>query len=204
MRRNIDAWWPFVAGLTDAGAVEAIVMNASGCGVTVKDYGHALAHDPDYADKAARVSALARDLGEVVDGLMPALLAHWSGVRQRRGVAVPGQAPGTPLAFHPPCTLQHGQKLRGGVERMLAAFDFDVRLAASESHLCCGSAGTYSVQQPVLATQLRDRKLAALSAGQPEAQAIVSANIGCIAHLQSGTATPVRHWIELVDERLAG
>jgi glycolate oxidase iron-sulfur subunit len=204
MRRNIDAWWPFVAGLTDAGAVEAIVMNASGCGVTVKDYGHALAHDPDYADKAARVSALARDLGEVVDGLMPALLAHWSGVRQRRGVAVPRHAPGTPLAFHPPCTLQHGQKLRGGVERMLAAFDFDVRLAASESHLCCGSAGTYSVQQPVIATQLRDRKLAALAEGQPQAQAIVSANIGCIAHLQSGTATPVRHWIELVDERLAG
>ncbi len=203
MRRNIDAWWPWVAGLTDAGAVEAIVVNASGCGVTVKDYGHALAHDGAYADKAARVSALARDLGEVLDGLMPALLAHWGGVRQRRGLGVPGQAP-APLLFHPPCTLQHGQQLRGGVERMLAAFDFDVRLAASESHLCCGSAGTYSVLQPAIATQLRDRKLAALAAAQPEAKAIVSANIGCISHLQSGTATPVRHWIELVDERLAG
>ena len=204
MRRNIDAWWPFVAGLTDAGAVEAIVMNASGCGVTVKDYGHALAHDPEYADKAARVSALTRDVSELLDGLMPALLAHWQGVRERRGAEAPEHAPGVPLVFHPPCTLQHGQKLRGGVEQLLRAFDFDVRLAASESHLCCGSAGTYSVLQPVLATQLRDRKLAALSAAQPQPRAIVSANIGCISHLQSGTATPVRHWIELVDERLAG
>ena len=204
MRRNIDAWWPWVAGLTDAGAVEAIVMNASGCGVTVKDYGHALAGDPEYAEKAARVSALTRDLSELLDGLMPALLAHWQGVRERRGAESPEHAPGTPLVFHPPCTLQHGQQLRGGVERMLAALDFDVRLAASESHLCCGSAGTYSVLQPVLATQLRDRKLAALAAAQPGPRAIVSANIGCISHLQSGTATPVRHWIELVDERLAG
>jgi len=204
MRRNIDAWWPWVAGLTDAGAVEAIVMNASGCGVTVKDYGHALAHDPDYAEKAARVSALTRDLSELMDGLMPALLAHWSGVRQRHGADSPAHASGTPLVFHPPCTLQHGQQLRGGVEQMLSALDFDVRLAASESHLCCGSAGTYSVLQPVLATALRDRKLAALAAAQPDPRAIVSANIGCISHLQSGTATPVRHWIELVDERLAG
>ena len=204
MRRNIDAWWPWVAGLTEAGAVEAIVMNASGCGVAVKDYGHALAHDPEYAQKAARVSALTRDLSEVLDGLMPALLAHWQGVRERRGAESPQHASGVPLVFHPPCTLQHGQQLRGGVERMLAALDFDVRLAASESHLCCGSAGTYSVLQPVLATQLRDRKLAALAAAQPEPRAIVSANIGCISHLQSGTATPVRHWIELVDERLAG
>ncbi len=204
MRRNIDAWWPWVAGLTDAGAVEAIVMNASGCGVAVKDYGHALAHDPDYAEKAARVSALTRDLGELLDGLMPALLSHWQGVRERRGATAPEHAPGVPLVFHPPCTLQHGQQLRGGVERILAALDFDVRLAATESHLCCGSAGTYSVLQPVIATQLRDRKLAALAAAQPEPRAIVSANIGCISHLQSGTATPVRHWIELVDERLAG
>jgi glycolate oxidase iron-sulfur subunit len=204
MRRNIDAWWPWVAGLTDGGAVEAIVMNASGCGVAVKDYGHALAHDPEYAEKAARVSALTRDLSELVDGLMPALLAHWSGVRERRGAESPEHAPGVPLVFHPPCTLQHGQQLRGGVEQMLTALDFEVRLAASESHLCCGSAGTYSVLQPVLSRQLRDRKLAALAAAQSQPRAIVSANIGCISHLQSGTATPVRHWIELVDERLAG
>jgi glycolate oxidase iron-sulfur subunit len=204
MRRNIDAWWPWVAGLTEGGAVEAIVMNASGCGVTVKEYGHALAHDPDYAEKAARVSALTRDVSELLDGLMPALLAHWTGVRERRGAEAPEHAPGAPLVFHPPCTLQHGQQLRGGVEQILVALDFDVRLAASESHLCCGSAGTYSVLQPVIATQLRDRKLAALAAAQPEPRAIVSANIGCISHLQSGTQTPVRHWIELVDERLAG
>lgn len=138
------------------------------------------------------------------DGLMPALLAHWQGVRERRGATAPEHAPGVPLVFHPPCTLQHGQQLRGGVEQMLSALDFDVRLAATESHLCCGSAGTYSVLQPVIATQLRDRKLAALAVAQPEPRAIVSANIGCISQLQSGTATPVRHWIELVDERLAG
>jgi glycolate oxidase iron-sulfur subunit len=205
MRRNIDAWWPWVAGLTEAGAVEAIVVNASGCGVAVKDYGHALARDPDYADKARRVSALARDVGEVVDGLMPALMAHWKLVRERLPADSPEHAhAGAPaLVFHPPCTLQHGQRLRGGVEGILRAFDFDVRLAASESHLCCGSAGTYSVLQPAIATQLRDRKLAALAAAGAAPRAIVSANIGCIAHLQSGTATPVKHWIELVDERLS-
>jgi glycolate oxidase iron-sulfur subunit len=204
MRRNIDAWWPWVAGLTGAGAVEAIVMNASGCGVTVKDYGHALAHDPDYADKARRVGELARDLSELLDGLMPALMAHWAVVRERLPAHSPERVPAAPLVFHPPCTLQHGQQLRGGVEQMLRALDFDVTLAASESHLCCGSAGTYSVLQPALATALRDRKLAALAAAQPAPRAIVSANIGCIAHLQSGTSTPVKHWIELVDERLAG
>ncbi len=204
MRRNIDAWWPLVEGLTSAGKVEAIVMNASGCGVTVKDYGHALAHDADYAERAARVSALTRDLSELLPDLVEPL---------RKKLALPrpagdlgGGAPPTParrvvrLAYHPPCTLQHGQQLRGGVETHLNALGFEVSLAASESHLCCGSAGTYSVLQPVLATQLRDRKLANLA--PLDAQAIVSANIGCIQHLQSGTATPVRHWVEVVDEAL--
>jgi glycolate oxidase iron-sulfur subunit len=204
MRRNIDAWWPWVAGLTDAGEVEAIIMNASGCGVTVKDYGHALARDPLYAEKAARISALTRDLGEYLDGLMPALVAHWAGVRERLSAPAAERESGDELVFHPPCTLQHGQQLRGGVEQVLRALDFNVSLAASESHLCCGSAGTYSILQPVLATQLRDRKLAALAASKPSPRAIVSANIGCISHLQSGTQTPVKHWIELVDERLAG
>jgi glycolate oxidase iron-sulfur subunit len=190
MRRNIDAWWPLVEGLTSVGKVEAIVMNASGCGVTVKDYGHALAHDADYAERAARVSALTRDLSELLPELVPLLKAKLREPAQRR------------LAFHPPCTLQHGQQLRGGVETHLDALGFEVQLAASESHLCCGSAGTYSVLQPELAYQLRDRKLAQL---QPlQAQAIVSANIGCIQHLQSGTATPVRHWVEVLDEALAG
>ena len=192
MRRNIDAWWPLVNGLTSEGKVEAIVMNASGCGVTVKDYGHALAHDPDYADKARRVSELTRDLSELLPDLVPALSGQLSG--QLRGLKT------TRLAFHPPCTLQHGQQLRGGVETHLGALGFEVSLAASESHLCCGSAGTYSVLQPVLATQLRDRKLANLLPLQT--QVIVSANIGCIQHLQSGTTLPVRHWVEVLDEAL--
>ena len=191
MRRNIDAWWPLVDGLTSEGKVEAIVMNASGCGVTVKDYGHALAHDPDYAEKARRVSALTRDLSELLPDLAAALKPR---LRKRSG---------TPqkLAFHPPCTLQHGQQLRGGVERHLGELGFDVQLAPADSHLCCGSAGTYSVLQPELATQLRDRKLGALAA--TEASTIVSANIGCIQHLQSGTGTPVRHWVEVLDDALA-
>jgi glycolate oxidase iron-sulfur subunit len=102
--------------------------------------------------------------------------------------------------FHPPCTLQHGQKLRGGVEQHLAALGFDLRLASNEAHLCCGSAGTYSVLNPEIAYQLRDRKLGNL---QPRAdEVIISANIGCITHLQSGTPTPVRHWVEVLDAAL--
>jgi glycolate oxidase iron-sulfur subunit len=190
MRRNIDAWWPLVAGLTDQGSVEAIVMNASGCGVTVKDYGHALEHDPDYADKARRVSELTRDLSELLPDLLPKLQSR---LGQRNG-------PIGTLAFHPPCTLQHGQQLRGGVETHLNALGFDVKLTPVEPHLCCGSAGTYSVLQPHMATQLRDRKLTHLA--PLKAQTIVSANIGCIQHLQSGTKTPVKHWVEVLDEAL--
>ena len=189
MRRNIDAWWPLVQGLTSAGRVEAIVMNASGCGVTVKEYGHALAHDPAYADKAAQVSALTRDLSELLPDIAPRL----------QGRLRVSKAP-MRLAFHPPCTLQHGQQLRGGVEQHLNALGFEVSVATNESHLCCGSAGTYSVLQPELATQLRDRKLGHLTPLQP--QTIVSANIGCIQHLQSGTTTPVKHWVEVLDEAL--
>jgi len=195
MRRNIDAWWPLVSGLTSDGTVEAIVMNASGCGVTVKEYGHALAHDPDYADKASRVSALTRDLSELLPDLVPALKSRMSQGPGR------GQGRATPrLALHPPCTLQHGQQLRGGIEQHLGALGFDIRVAGNESHLCCGSAGTYSVTQPELAYALRDRKLANLEPLQ--AQTIVSANIGCIQHLQSGTSTPVRHWVEVLDEAI--
>ena len=192
MRRNIDAWWPLVDGLTSEGRVEAIVMNASGCGVTVKEYGVALAHDPDYAEKAKCVSALTRDLSELLPQLVPALAGKVHGARGRK------------LAYHPPCTLQHGQQLRGGVEQALGELGFDVSLAAAENHLCCGSAGTYSVLQPEVAYALRDRKLAQLQpAGPGEVDAIISANIGCIQHLQSGTETPVRHWVEVVDEALA-
>ena len=202
MRRNIDAWWPQVA----AGKVEAIVMNASGCGVTVKEYGHALARDPDYADRARLISELTRDLSELlpdlVSALKPKLLPK---LQQRLSQQAVGQnvrqAALPTVAFHPPCTLQHGQQLRGGVEAGLRELGFEVSLAGAESHLCCGSAGTYSVLQPELSHQLRDRKLGHLAALQPEV--IASANIGCIQHLQSGTATPVKHWVELVDELLA-
>ena len=192
MRRNIDAWWPLVQGLTSDGKVEALVMNASGCGVTVKGYGHALAHDPAYADKARRVSELTRDLSELLPALVPALKA-----KLKRGAVAATMR----LAYHPPCTLQHGQQRRGDVETGLGELGFQVSVAGIESHLCCGSAGTYSVLQPKLAYALRDRKLANLQPLEP--QTIVSANIGCIQHLQSGTATPVRHWVEVLDEALA-
>ena len=166
-------------------------MNASGCGVTVKDYGHILQGDAAYADKAQRISELTRDLSELLPDIAAALQANSA-----------GQAPGTGrrLAFHPPCTLQHGQQLRGGVEQHMRALGFDVRIATNESHLCCGSAGTYSVLNPEIAYQLRDRKLGHLDELQSET--IISANIGCITHLQSGTATPVRHWVEVLDEAL--
>lgn len=185
MRANIDAWWPLV----DSGEVEAIVMNASGCGVTVREYGHTLKDDAAYAAKAARISELTRDLSELLPDLVPKLKARV-------------KAPAGVVAYHPPCTLQHGQKVRGGVETHLRALGFDIQVARNESHLCCGSAGTYSVLQPDLAYQLRDRKLGHLNQLQPSA--IVSANIGCITHLQSGSgATPVRHWVELLDAALA-
>ena len=182
MRCNIDAWWPHV----EAG-VECIVMNASGCGSMVKDYGHALADDPAYAAKAKRISALTRDLSELLPDLVEALRSK---VNPNAGQ----------IAFHPPCTLQHGQQLRGGVEKHLGALGFNIKTASCEPHLCCGSAGTYSVLQPKIAYELRDRKLGNLSEMKPEV--IASANIGCITHLQSGTATPVRHWVEVLDAAL--
>jgi glycolate oxidase iron-sulfur subunit len=181
-RRNIDAWWPYV----EAGA-EAIVMNASGCGVMVKDYGHLLAHDAAYAEKAARISALTKDVSEILPAFEADLQKKLAGKIGKR------------VAWHPPCTLQHGQQIRGKVESVLRAAGVDVQLCA-DSHLCCGSAGTYSVLQPELSYQLRDNKLANLQATQPEM--IVSANIGCVTHLQSGTETPVKHWIELIDSAL--
>jgi len=188
MRRNIDAWWPLVEGIGSHPRVEAIVMNASGCGVTVKEYGHALARDPVYAERARRIGELTKDLSELLPELVPKLKLKLRSV------------PKAKLAYHPPCTLQHGQQLRAGVEGPLRELGFDIGVAPNESHLCCGSAGTYSVLQPELAYQLRDRKLANLA--PLEAQTIVSANIGCIQHLQTGTATPVRHWVEVLDDAL--
>jgi glycolate oxidase iron-sulfur subunit len=178
-RALIDAWWPMV----ERGEVEAIVMTASGCGATVREYGELLAHDPIYRDKAARISFLVRDLAEVV----PA-----QALESARGRAK--------VAFQAPCTLQHGQKIRGAAETLLAKAGFELT-AVRDGHLCCGSAGTYSILQPALSAELRARKLACLEEGAP--QAIATANIGCLAHLQGGTATPVRHWIELLDEALA-
>ncbi len=184
MRRNIDAWWPTI----ESNAIDAIIMNASGCGVMVKDYGAALAADASYAKKAARVSALTMDLSELLPDLVSAL--------RTRVIASSQQL----MAFHSPCTLQHGQRLLGGVERHLQSLGFKVEVTLSENHQCCGSAGTYSVLEPKIAYQLRDRKLAEI--GRLKPRCIISANIGCIQHLQSGTSIPVKHWIEILDQAI--
>jgi glycolate oxidase iron-sulfur subunit len=184
MRRNIDAWLPLVS----AGGAQAIVTSASACSLAIKEYGHALSGDVEYADKAARISAMACDLSELLPELVPALKGN---------LRLEGP---TRLAFHPPCTLQHGQQLRGGIETHLRALGFDVNVASGESHWCCGSAGTYSMLQPDLALALRDRKLENLE--KVGAQVIISANMGCIQHLQTGTLTPVKHWVEVLDQAL--
>jgi glycolate oxidase iron-sulfur subunit len=181
-RRNVDAWWPHIES-----GCEAIVMNASGCGAQVKEYGHLLRLDAAYAQKAQRVSGLTRDVAE----LLPALIAENNARLAPRA--------DTRVVFHPPCTLQHGQQIRGAVEPLLNSLGAEV-LPFSEPHLCCGSSGTYSILQPELSMQLRDRKLGNLQ--QPRPDLILSANIGCITHLQGGTETPVMHWIEWLDARL--
>lgn len=176
MRGNIDVWWPHI----EDGA-EAIVMTASGCGVLVKEYGHILRNDSAYAEKAAAVSDMTRDLSEVLEnedlsGLKPDL--------SRR------------VAVHSPCSLQHGQKLPGGVQRILVGLGFSLTPVA-DSHLCCGSAGSYSILHPRIAGQLKKKKLSALESGQPDV--IATANIGCLAHMQGDAAVPVVHWINLID-----
>ncbi|MGE5467906.1 MAG: glycolate oxidase subunit GlcF [Ignavibacteria bacterium] len=185
-RRNIDAWWPLLEG-----EGEGLVMTASGCGAQVRDYAHLLQDDPRYAAKAARVSLLTRDVGEALAAEAERLAPLLEAARARHGRRR--------IAYHAPCTLQHRQRLRGVPEQLLAAAGFELTPVA-DAHLCCGSAGTYSLLQPRLALALRDNKLTALGAGAPEA--IASANIGCITHLQAGTPLPVRHWIELLDERM--
>jgi glycolate oxidase iron-sulfur subunit len=184
MRANIDAWWPHVEG-----GAEAIVMNASGCGATVKEYGYLLRNDATYADKARRIAELTRDVAELLPARVEALKA-----KMKRSTT------NEKVVFHPPCTLQHGQKIRGAVEDVLSALGAEV-LPINESHLCCGSAGTYSVLQPELSYRLRDRKLANLQAPKPDV--ILSANVGCISHLQSGANARVEHWIEWLDRRIA-
>jgi glycolate oxidase iron-sulfur subunit len=182
-KQNIDAWWPLVES-----GVEAIVMTASGCGVMVKDYGHLFADDSAYAAKAKKISDLTQDISEILPKLQNELI-QLIGTDQKPGVV-----------YHPPCTLQHGQQIRGKVEGLLSSIGIGVRLCA-DSHLCCGSAGTYSVTQPKLSEQLRKNKLEHLNAACEEsgAQVIVSGNVGCISHLQQED-TPVLHWIEIVDQ----
>ncbi|HEX7327933.1 MAG TPA: glycolate oxidase subunit GlcF [Casimicrobiaceae bacterium] len=180
-RRNIDAWWREIEQ-----GVEAIVVTASGCGVMLHEYDHLFAGDPAYAEKGRRVAALARDPAELVRDAWPALR--------------PRKIDASTVAFHSPCTLQHGLRIRGVVEHLLGECGY--RLApVADGHLCCGSAGTYSLLQPELARRLKENKLRALEAGKPEL--IATANIGCLTHLQSGTRLPVQHWIELVDRALA-
>jgi glycolate oxidase iron-sulfur subunit len=178
MRALIDAWWPGI----ESGEIEAIVMTASGCGVTVKEYGDLLAHDPKYRDKAARIASVTKDLSEVIP---PGAVAA-RGTRGR-------------VAFQAPCTLQHGQQLRGMAEALLGNAGYQL-VPVNDAHLCCGSAGAYSLLQPALSAELRSRKLARLQEGDP--QFIATANIGCLSHLEGATETPVRHWIELLDEAL--
>jgi glycolate oxidase iron-sulfur subunit len=185
VRANIDAWWPEL----ERGA-EAIVVSASGCGVLVKEYGHLLREDPAYAERARRVSELARDPVEIV-------AAEWKRIAPLVAMDRGAQR----IAFHAPCTLQHGLRLGGRVEEILEALGLELTPVA-DAHLCCGSAGTYSILQPELSEQLRAGKLAALEAGKPET--IATANIGCLVHLGAGTRRPVRHWIELLDARMRG
>jgi glycolate oxidase iron-sulfur subunit len=172
-RALIDAWWPMV----ERGEVEAIVMTASGCGTFVKEFAHHFHEDPAYREKAERISALTKDLSEVIPGT------------EKKGTAIR-------VAFQSPCSLQHAQQIQGRVEALLSAAGYELTPVA-DAHLCCGSAGTYSILQPELSGELRERKLASLAAGGSEI--IATANIGCLTHLQAGTRTPVKHWIELLE-----
>ncbi len=178
MRRNIDAWWADIEQ-----GVEAIVVTASGCAPMVKDYGQLLANDASCADKARRVSELAKDVSEIIAA--------------EDFMAVIGQAAGEQkIAFHSPCTLQHAQRITGSVEQILEQAGYKLT-PVTDSHLCCGSAGSYSILQPELSGKLRDNKLATLQAGQPDM--IATANIGCLTHMANHAKVPVKHWIEYLD-----
>jgi len=187
MRRNIDAWWPHFHDSGKKGAdeqAEAIISTASACGLQVKDYAHYLRLDEAYAEKAKIISARVKDISE--------LLA----AEPVEDVIAAGA---TRVAFHAPCTLQHGQRLSGVVEALLGRCGFELT-AVKDGHLCCGSAGTYSIFQPELSTQLQRNKLAALQAGSPAV--IASANIGCLLHLRADAGVPVKHWVELLADCL--
>jgi len=190
IKRNIDAWWPLIES-----GCEAIVVTASGCGTMVAEYGHMLRDDPAYADKAARVSALFRDVSQVI--------ATESAALGRLLAARPHTV--EKLAFHSPCSLQHGLKIKGVVEGLLRTAGYELT-AVPDGHLCCGSAGTYSLLQSDLSQQLLANKVMALESGRPAM--VATANIGCLAHIEGGlnasSRVPIRHWIELIDARLTG
>ena len=190
MRHNIDAWWPYCDNNVAHG-VEAIVMTASGCGVTVKEYGNYLINDPIYSKKAVRISELTKDISEILENEAEQLIPLFSNVESctKR----------SKLAFHSPCTLQHGLQINGVVENILTTAGFDLTFV-QDSHICCGSAGTYSILQPKLSKQLLRNKIKILESDKPDQ--IVTANIGCLAHLQSGTSWIIKHWIEILDEKL--
>ncbi len=181
IRHNIDRWWPHIEQ-----GIEAIVITASGCGVMVKDYAHIMAEDVDYADKAKKVSELAHDISEI--------LAH------ENFSPLLKQKTGQRIAFHSPCTLQHGLQLNGVVENILQQAGFELTQVV-DAHLCCGSAGTYSILQPELSRQLLDNKLDNLQGPQPEL--IATANIGCQMQLGTQAEVPVIHWLELLDRATA-
>ena len=183
-RANIDAWWPAI----ESGECEALVVNASGCAAMVLEYGYLLREDPLYAERARKLSERTRDVSQVLAGCATELREQLkpAGAAQR-------------VAFHPPCTLQNALKLAGATEQLLTSFGASL-VPFEETHLCCGSAGTYSVLQPQLARGLRERKLERIGAAKPDV--ILSSNIGCIQHLQGGTAVPVMHWIEWLDGQL--
>ncbi len=187
IKRNIDAWWPLI----EAGA-EAIVVTASGCGTMVAEYGHTLRNDAAYAAKAARISALFRDVSQVIAESQAEIAKKLS----------PAPTP-QKLAFHSPCSLQHGLKIKGVVEALLRDAGYELT-SVPDGHLCCGSAGTYSLLQPELSQQLLSNKVKALESGAPTM--IATANIGCLAHIESGlnasSKTPIRHWVELIDARM--
>ena len=189
MRRNIDAWWPHVQA-----GVEAVVITASGCGTMVKEYGHLLARDPQYADKAARISELSKDISEIIFAEREKLEIAFGSSLASASAAKPR------VAFHSPCSLQHGLQIRGTVEALLTSAGFELTMVP-DSHLCCGSAGTYSILQPELSQRLLKNKVDALESDKPAM--LATANIGCLTHIQSGTSLPVRHWVNILDERLS-
>jgi glycolate oxidase iron-sulfur subunit len=184
VRRNVDAWWPLVES-----GIEAILVTASGCGVMLREYGHLLRDDPLYAGRAARISAMARDPAELLAKEAPRLAQQ-----------VPVDVPAMRIAFHSPCSLQHGLRITGAVESLLRALGAELTHVA-EPHACCGSAGTYSLLQPELASRLGRAKARALEAGEPEL--ILTANFGCLRQIGMATSLPVQHWIEWVEARLS-